>query len=393
MLKWLARIDNTDWVPPAIKFFADHKADTSDLHRFLVDLERLAAFLMICRYGINERIERYGKLLECIENEGDLYDSASPLQLSSKESRQFLNELNGDIYQQVPKRRLYILLRLDSALSDGSATYEHSVISIEHVLPQNPPSGSEWCEWFPSQELRDKWVHRLGNLLLLNHKKNSSANNYDFERKKRAYFTKGGVSPFPLTTQAVHEKEWTLEVVARRQKQLVERLKQLWRIDTEVSDAEPATEIDGAASEDELDQLFTNYAKLLVLKQIGKPVVKRSRVLWETEDGTALLSFQFSKKFNRSDCDYWFGLGKAAKESLEQHRNASCAFALCESERVVLLPYRVLGENMDVLYTSPDDDGGIRHWHVRFREKAGRLELLLSPGKENIDVSDYIVTD
>ncbi|MEI7460447.1 MAG: HNH endonuclease family protein, partial [Pirellula sp.] len=190
---------------------------------------------------INERIERYGKLLDAIEQGVDLYAAESPLQLSDKECRRFVTELNGDLYRQVPKRRLYVLLRLDSALSDGSATYDHSAISIEHVLPQNPSASSQWCKWFPTQELRDRWVHRLGNLLLLNHKKNSSASNYEFEKKKTAYFKKGGVSPFPLTTQAIGESEWTLKVVEARQEQAIEELKHLWRIKADVLADQPAT--------------------------------------------------------------------------------------------------------------------------------------------------------
>lgn len=231
MLKWLGRIDNADWLPPAIKFFASNKDDPTSLHRFFTELERLASCLMLCRQGINERIERYGKLLESIERGDDLYDATSPLQLTEEESRLFAKELDGELYRQVPKRRLYVLLRLDSALSDGSATYDHGLISIEHVLPQNPPASSQWCEWFPTQDLRERWVHRLGNLLLLNHKKNSSASNYDFEKKKSAYFTKGGVSPFPLTTQVVSEAEWSVQVVEARQKAMLSKLKDVWRLD------------------------------------------------------------------------------------------------------------------------------------------------------------------
>jgi hypothetical protein len=104
------------------------------------------------------------------------------------------------------------------------------------------------------------------------------------------------------------------------------------------------------------------------------------------------VSCQISKKFDRRDCDYWFGLGRAAKESLEQHANAYCAFALGKSNRLVLLPYRLLANNLSLMYTSPDDDGSVRHWHIRFREKNDRLELLLAPETDNIDVTDNIVT-
>lgn len=230
LLLWLDRIDNFDWVPPAITYFAIHKTEPRALGRFLTDLERLAACLMIRRLGINERIERYGKVLEAIEAGTDLYAESSPLQLSEEERKEFVSELDGEIYRQVPKRRLYVLLRLDSALSDGSATYDYSVISIEHVLPQTPPKDSQWWKWFPTSEVQDKYVHRLGNLLLLNQKKNSSASNLDFETKKVAYFAKGGVSPFVVTTQVIGEKEWTQAVVGQRQTNTVAKLREVWRL-------------------------------------------------------------------------------------------------------------------------------------------------------------------
>ena len=153
----------------------------------------------------------------------DIYADSSPLQLSDEECRLFVNELNGDVYRQVPVRRLYILLRLDSVLSDGSSTFDPAVLSIEHVLPQNPLEGSIGREWFPTARIQGSWGSPSGRCLLLNHRKNSSASNFDFEKKKVVYFAKGGVSPFPLTTQAIGESEWTLEVVRRRQRQLSKR--------------------------------------------------------------------------------------------------------------------------------------------------------------------------
>ena len=230
LLSWLNRIDNFDWIPPALAFLARHKTQPKQLHRFLADLERLATCMMVLRYGINERIERYGKVLDAFDRGEDILAGDSAMQLTDQERSKFLAELDGDVYRQVPSRRLYILLRLDSALSDGSASYDYGVISIEHVLPQSPPSDSQWCVWFPTQELRDKHVHRLGNLLLLNQRKNSSASNREFAAKKESYFAKGGVSPFALTSQAIGKAEWTEDVVTSRQEELVGKLKEVWRL-------------------------------------------------------------------------------------------------------------------------------------------------------------------
>ncbi|WP_414517959.1 DUF262 domain-containing protein [Nostoc sp. PCC 9305] len=228
--RWLQLIDNSDWIPPAILYLARNYNNPEFLVRFFTDLDRLASGLMIQRANINERIERYSKLLYAIEMGEDLYTSHSPLQLKMEEKQYILKILNDDLYL-MKKIRLYVLIRLDTALSEGKASYHFHNITIEHVLPQNPISNSVWENWFATQEERDQYVNRIGNLVLLSSYKNSQAQNYDFELKKQKYFTtKTGVSNFALTTQVLMEKEWTPEVINKRQEQLIDRLKQVWRL-------------------------------------------------------------------------------------------------------------------------------------------------------------------
>jgi hypothetical protein len=60
-------------------------------------------------------------------------------------------------------------------------------LSVEHVLPQSPKVGSQWCKDF-SDEYRRVWTDMLGNLVLISSKKNSSQGRMDFEEKKKKYF-------------------------------------------------------------------------------------------------------------------------------------------------------------------------------------------------------------
>jgi uncharacterized protein (DUF433 family) len=228
-LRWLGRIDNTDWVPPAILYMVRNRNRPEELVRFYRDLERLAFGMMIMRANINDRIERYGLVLKAIESGSDLYAVNSPLQLTDEESSQVMKALDGDLYRVV-KVRLLVLLRLDAALFEGEVHYNYPVITVEHVLPQNPDSDSQWVKWFPDEEMRDRYVHRLGNLVLLSRRKNAQASNFDFERKKNEYFARGGSSPFSLTSQVLMESEWTPDVIQRRQELLLEVLKQEWRL-------------------------------------------------------------------------------------------------------------------------------------------------------------------
>jgi len=230
-LRWLNRIDNVDWIPPAILYLSRYQHNPEQLAAFFCLLERLAAGMMILRANINQRIERYGRLLTAIEADEDLFAAESPLQLTEEEQQNILERLNGDLYLEVPHLRTYVLLRLDSALSGGGAVYNYPIITVEHVLPQHPKTGSQWEIWFPNRDLRERWVHKLGNLVLLARRKNSQARNYEFEQKKRRYFTKqGGVSSFTLTTQVLQESKWTPEVIERRQRELLEVLRRLWHL-------------------------------------------------------------------------------------------------------------------------------------------------------------------
>lgn len=391
-LKWLGRIDNTDWIPSAILYLARHKSDPIALHRFFSDLERLAAFLMICRYGINERIERYGKVIDCIEQDIDLFQDDSPLQLTEGECVRFVKELNGDIYQQVPKRRLYVLLRLDSALSDGSATYDHGIVSIEHVLPQKPPMGSKWLDWFPTQEQRDKWVHRLANLLLLNHKKNSSASNYEFEKKKTSYFMKGGISPFPLTTQAIGESEWTMEVLEHRQYKLLETLKQTWRINVAIPVDELIEDTDAADEPVDGKSSFHSTIVTAFERRFGKKFVKQTRTLWSAEDKSILISCQVSKEYEHISFQYWFGIIRTTKERLQAHPASYFAFGLGSAQKVLVIPFAELAIHLPALNSSDDENGLVRHWHVCFREVADEIELIMPPNHANVDFTEFLLS-
>lgn len=226
----LSRLDNFDWQPPAIEVIARRRGEPDFILRFLCDLERLAYGLFLMRSDPSERIRRYGKLLGAIQAGEDLFADASPLQLDGAEKRAVRSSLDGDIYT-VTRIRLPLLLRLDEMLSDGGAVYNSPIVSVEHVLPQNPAAGSRWLADFPAEADREQWVHKLANLVLLTRRKNSQAGNLDFADKKKKYFTsKGGVANFALTSQVLSEPSWTPATLADRQKNLIGEIEKLWRL-------------------------------------------------------------------------------------------------------------------------------------------------------------------
>lgn len=230
-LRWLNRLEFTDWVPPALAFTTRFRQKPDAMYAFFRDLERLAYAMLVTKFGINERIERFSRLTQHIESDVELFTDSSPLQLSPVEQDAVYSKLDGPVYETFAARaRSALLLRLDALLSGGGATYEYGTVTVEHVLPQNPQSNSRWLEWFPEPKDRVFWIHRLGNLALLTRKKNSAASNYDFNTKKQTCFSKKGISPFVMTTQVLDKTEWTLQVVETRQKELLAVLENHWRL-------------------------------------------------------------------------------------------------------------------------------------------------------------------
>ena len=228
-LRHLARLDNFDWVPPAIAFFSGSQYDQEGLIGFIRDLERLAYAMFILRWNINDRVNRYSRLLHEIEQGGDLRADVSALQLSQEEKTWVRGKLDGPVYQQT-RVCMPLLLRLDSLLAGLGATYEQKVLSIEHVLPQTPADDSVWLQWFPDSEEREVWTHRLANLVLLSRRKNRQAQNFDFERKKNEYFQRNGVATFAITSQVLNRQDWTPDVLEERQEDLIRRLADEWRL-------------------------------------------------------------------------------------------------------------------------------------------------------------------
>jgi len=225
-LRRLVQLDNNDWRPPALWALKHHASDPAFLNPFLARLETLAASMLIRRMYATPRASRYAELLKQLE-EGQGLD-APAFALGEDERAETLARLQGDVYLVQPVRR-YVLLRLDEKLANQpGVTYQHKMITVEHVLPQNPRNDGQWVADFTDDE-RLVWTHRLANLVLLNRAKNSEAQRFDFEEKKTRYFTgPNGVATFALTTGVLRESAWTPQVLEARQARLVGVLAREW---------------------------------------------------------------------------------------------------------------------------------------------------------------------
>lgn len=246
-LKNLSLLDNADWQPPAILAISKYRNDEDTLEEFLFKLERLAFFMFLTRRDVNFRIRRYSDVLKHLQAESAEAD-ADPLVITGSEQREVLDKLNGPIYgaSKIPKP---LLLRIDQALSDGAASYDQSIIQIEHICPQTRTVGGPWeafysklekyddiSEYEDREEAEATWTNSLGNLVLLTRKKNIQAYNYDFEVKRTKYFKQDDANSLAITNQVVSETKWTLKKLHKRTQRLIKMMAKKWKFDEVVYD-------------------------------------------------------------------------------------------------------------------------------------------------------------
>lgn len=233
-LFWLNKVNFSEWIPVVIRFL--HAKPTEQLaYDFFKHLDCLTSYIYLSAKNINDRIYRFGDILKQLENDLDCSKELkipNKLYLTDEEKQEFKLLLDGNVYQLVSPRRNYLILRMDSMISDGAATYnlQKDSLTIEHVLPQTIKEDSQWSDWW-DKEKHKLWVHRLANLVPLNRRRNSSASNLEFKDKKEKYFKgNNNVSSYALTTQVLDTEEWTLDIVAQRQGTLLSRLYKEWEL-------------------------------------------------------------------------------------------------------------------------------------------------------------------
>lgn len=126
------------------------------------------------------------------------------------------------LYSGVKINKLkYLLLKLDLLMgnTDSEVTYDSKNSSVEHILPRKPTKE----DWNISDTDQEIWLHRLGNLVLLSRKRNSSLSNNAFSVKKEKY--KGAIENRVNTNFVFMEYEtWNLESIIENHNRVVQLL-------------------------------------------------------------------------------------------------------------------------------------------------------------------------
>lgn len=227
----------SDWKPPLMYFYKKYQTEEL-LFDMLLKLEQKAFVEWAAGFTFIERVTSLNRILKLVENSTSPQDVINNLLYfkdegvkRGKEARsidftnkdeiksnlrvfddpQFYSKFGGKIAK-------YSLLRLEIEGSElGNIRKEFGgIITVEHILPRNPPKDSTWLKLFTEEE-RNDLTNKLGNLVLLSRKKNSQAQNYDFKKKKDVYFLSGRkITDFNITKQLSDIYEWNPEELRKR---------------------------------------------------------------------------------------------------------------------------------------------------------------------------------
>ncbi|MGL2861242.1 DUF262 domain-containing protein [Helicobacter pylori] len=134
-----------------------------------------------------------------------------------------------------------ILILVEYSMSDDPRPkrIQMNDFHVEHILPQQPGSSSQWVKDF-SEEERELYTHSLANLTLLGGTKNAQASNLDFKEKKEIYMgnavklgkdKRGREKTFKVMTcydmtknDVCHYTEWTPTSLEKRKEELIQKI-------------------------------------------------------------------------------------------------------------------------------------------------------------------------
>jgi hypothetical protein len=375
-IRSLDRIDNKDWVPPALLcLWKQLPGGAPSTARFLMDLERVAYFLFVTRAGVNDRIERFAAVMDELDPRLAKERPTKGLSLSPIEQNAFLEALDGPLYEKSRVCRP-VMQRLDEALSSGGASYDN-LVSIEHVLPQTIEEGSEWASLFPDEKQRKEWIHRLANLVFLTHRINARASNWNFEKKKKEYFgSADGSSPFPITQAVLQAEKWTPKFLIDRQQKLVGKLAEIWKVASypDLSD-DPDDQYEESAW-DVSDRSLIQEKRVSIINALtrrdGVDLIKKSGALYADKIGQLHAVCAISKRHGRGAAHwYWYGYSPRWRSFLAQANSAFLVLGCTDRDTAYPINYEQIEKIRNDLHRTPG-----KHWHI-ILEEDDRGELYL----------------
>lgn len=117
----------------------------------------------------------------------------------------------------------YILFSLENQVAPAEYDFKDATATIEHILPENPPE--HWDNFFKVDE-QENYIYRLGNMTLLEEKKNNTCGTKPFNEKLPIYKT----SIYKITSEHTNYTDWTSDTLRKRQTKMAGWATAVWKI-------------------------------------------------------------------------------------------------------------------------------------------------------------------
>lgn len=154
----------------------------------------------------------------------DFYDesisSEKPINIAEFSELLTNEKWGGYAGTRVNKTR-YLLLKMDMLMGNPATVlqYNKDSSSIEHLLPQK----IEGSSWEVDADKHREWVHKLGNLALIDKNKNASLSNKLFHEKKIKY--QGAIETRANTNYIFMTNDsWNIETIQKNHQRTIELL-------------------------------------------------------------------------------------------------------------------------------------------------------------------------
>ncbi|HKR42877.1 MAG TPA: DUF262 domain-containing protein [Paraburkholderia sp.] len=210
-------LPSSDWIPPLLRYFDRFKHDR--LLDFLILLDNKFSSDWIAQYTPTERIENMNEVIRVIEA-ASAPDDVLQNKCFNVDRAGVIRAIDGPVYGRRFAR--YLLIKLDFLYHDHAHRMAFESLSVEHVLPQKPATDSQWRADF-SDEQRKDLTNRIGNLVLITTKKNTSQGNADYDVKRTKYFAKK-INTCPNSLRVLQSAKWTPIELLANQKTVVAKI-------------------------------------------------------------------------------------------------------------------------------------------------------------------------
>lgn len=207
------------WIPVLLAYYDKFKK--VNLIKFLKKLDNKISYDWISQETPTKRIENMNAIIKKIEKVStseELFKS----EIFEVDVNLLIKLVSGQIYGKAYSK--YLLYKLDYIFGSKSQNLKApKEISIEHILPRHPKKGSIWLKNF-NPTVRETWGDKIGNLVLISRRKNTSQGNLDYSEKKKKYF-ENNIETFPNVLRVLKNDNWLLTDLKNNQELTLNKLK------------------------------------------------------------------------------------------------------------------------------------------------------------------------